>query len=802
MGRKVIGRAFPISSKDAKSYDRVRPGRRRLRPNPIGVTTLAQINGRGAYSARAAAQGRSRAERLARARNLVKGGSSMQKNARKSRAKFVSLKQNQATKRRGGKRLAAYNAARKRGMSGKSAARSAVRRVPFTANERRAKKKFAGVTARMRRNRDSKAEQKRYEEGWEAIYGKGKKAEDKPKKRRTTKKGKTVAKQTTKKGARKGKGKRKGAKRRTARKQPAQYRNVKTTRRVKKTVRTAATRKQRVAYGQYRRARLFNPRTGRMEYSYYYRTKKGTYRRIPAWAVGGAKSQAAYKKAGFKAGGGPKTWARTAAARKRAADRILKEGGVFTPNKGKKKGKKRKGSKKRAAFWAAFRRARAAGHTKKQSFAIARGETSMAGKKRRTKGKSKRKARRTTKRRTTKRRTTKRRASKRKGKRLTKRQKAARKGARTRKRNAAAKKRTPRKRRKSAKRRGTARATTRRSTKRGGKRKGYRKNRRRSSKRRGSYRKNRRRSGYRRNQGFMKTLVMVLKAGGLALSGFVAHRVVTALGAEYGLLALIKPAEGEVATSMQLTLAKWAKPITGVGVAGIEILILNAVVKDEKTKTTIGAGIVASLLHSTVVTILMAAEQPKIAAQLEGYSNSLAYQLRGNRRRRMAAMRGMHGMRGLGAMRSIMPGYKQIGAAPFLQAAAGTGTGEYFQSNSVGEYFAPNGTQGVGAYEAAGPLAMQASAGVGQVIEDGIRPDDDLDRVLDLAESAAGLGEYYSAGRDNGGFAEQRVPTQSQWVPHGPLWAGTLAARGNTESSELPAGILAGPGGNGSLSGR
>jgi hypothetical protein len=97
---------------------------------------------------------------------------------------------------------------------------------------------------------------------------------------------------------------------------------------------------------------------------------------------------------------------------------------------------------------------------------------------------------------------------------------------------------------------------------------------------------------------------------------------------------------------------------------------------------------------------------------------------------------------------------------------------------------------------------MQAAAnGVGQVIEDGIRPDDDLDRVLDLAESAAGLGEYYAAQRDNGGFVENRVPTQSQWIPHGPLWAGTLGVKGTAESSELPAGILATAGGNGVLSG-
>jgi hypothetical protein len=116
---------------------------------------------------------------------------------------------------------------------------------------------------------------------------------------------------------------------------------------------------------------------------------------------------------------------------------------------------------------------------------------------------------------------------------------------------------------------------------------------------------------------------------------------------------------------------------------------------------------------------------------------------------------------------------------------------------------------------------MQASAGLGQQpIDDGIRPDTNLDRVLDLAEAAAGLrgvgqaafaqaaagmpggiGEYITAERQNGGYAEQRVPTSSQWIPNGPLWAGTLGVTADRQTSDIPAGVLAGPGGNGILSG-
>lgn len=803
MGRKVIGRAFRISDKAARSYDRARPGK--FKANPLGVTAIARVNGRGAYSARAAAKGRSRSERLARARKLAKG-ESMQKNARAKRARFVSLKKNPAQKRRSGKRLAAYNAARRRGMSGSSAARSALRKVPFTANERRAKTRFGGVKARMRPNRDTVGEQKKYEEGWDRIYGKKKAdaAPDKPKRKRaSSKKGKKPVATKTTKGKKRGKGKRKT--KRTAKRWPKQHAKVRGTRRVKTTKRVPTTRKARVAYGPYRRARLFNPRTGRKEYSYYYRTKKGTYRRIPAWAVAGAKSPSGYKKSGFKTGGGPKQWARTKAARERAAARVLKEGGVFTPNKRRAK---KKGSRKRSAYWAAYRRARAAGATKTEAKRLARGEKKMARRRKKTtkrRSKARKAGRRTTKRRT------KKRTAKRRGTRLTKRQKAARKAARTRKRNAAARSRAAKK--GSRKRRGKRRArkttarrgTKRRSTKarrRSGKRR-MRKNsgRRMRGNRRGSYRRNKRR--YRRNQGFAKTAMEVVKFGALVAGGFLAHRLLTSLAAEHLLGALTKPAEGEAASEGQLMLAKWSKPLAGVVVAGVGVALVSKI-KNEKARTALGAGMVASVLQSAVVTILMTAEQPKIAAQFEGYSNSMAYQLRGNRRRRARAMRG------LGAQTSIMPRYQQVGfgAAPFMQAAAGTG--EYFQANSVGEYFAPTSTQGVGAYEAAGPLAMQAAAGTGQVIEDGIRPDDDLDRVLDLAESAAGLGaarrrrgmgEYYSAQPSNGGYVENRVPTQSQWIPNGPLWAGTLGVKDTIEQSELPAGILAGPGGNGTLSG-
>jgi len=77
---RTIGKAFKIAKKDVKSYGYASPnrgGRGRMTPN-AGVTAIAAINGPGAHarhhrgvSARAAMNGLSREERLARARRIT-----------------------------------------------------------------------------------------------------------------------------------------------------------------------------------------------------------------------------------------------------------------------------------------------------------------------------------------------------------------------------------------------------------------------------------------------------------------------------------------------------------------------------------------------------------------------------------------------------------------------------------------------------------------------------------------------------------------------------------------------------------
>jgi hypothetical protein len=310
--------------------------------------------------------------------------------------------------------------------------------------------------------------------------------------------------------------------------------------------------------------------------------------------------------------------------------------------------------------------------------------------------------------------------------------------------------------------------------------------------------------------------------GALVLVGFFAHKALTGFAVKYLPASMTTDASGA-----PTLLATWQKPIVGgvVGALGVAGLSMAKGMKADK-RAALGAGLMTSWLQSVVQSALTAMNQPKLLSAIEGYSNSRAYNLRG--------------MRGLGGARnavSIMPQYAPIGA--YTQAAAGMG--EYFAAQSgMGEYFAGPGVQGVGHYEKAGPLALQPSRShMGNLpIDDGIRPDSNLDHVLDLAESAAGLGagytqaaagmgaafqqaaagmgrwrgrrgrhpmrgmgEYYSASPGAGGFNEMTVPTQDQWIPNGPLWAGTMSADAPASDSEMAAGVLNGPGGNGVLSG-
>ncbi len=759
----------------------------------MGVTTLARVNGPGAYSARSAAQGKSKSQRIAAARKLLNNGGKMQKRGR--RASFVSNANPGAKKR--GKRLAAYNAARKRGMNKNAAARSALRKVPWTATERRSGSSFQS----MRANPKRKAAKKNPTTGRKTRTTKRRRMRANPtaaqyeqEVRTSRASGTTPAapskpKSRKRKGTAKRKTKRATAKRKTKKRVASQYKTV------------PATKRVRYKFGKYKRARIVNPRTGKVQYSYMYRTKGGRLRRIPTSAVVGKKVK-----------GTKELPAKVRTARARTAKRIIRSGGAFTPN-ASSRARKRAAEKARLmrAGYSATKAARAA--LRKYPWTVAE---KQAGKTISKRGKI----------------VTRKAKSARGGKKrkATSKRKGARKGV-SRKRSLAAK-------RGWAKRRRAGTAPTKRRSIRKGARKGTKSatSRKRSlaakrgwAKRKQKYGKSGR-SLYRKNADRFVTFMTTTALVGV---GVVLHRGITA-----GILLLLTgTTSGETAAAADTTAASglgryrrrrgvrglgqtetpsMTKPAVSAGVAMVGSLA--AVYAGGEAGTVIAAGMIGSSIGQLMVYGLKIMGQNELASALGGYSNSMAFSLRG---RGVGRYRRRPALRGTGAASSILPRYAPVGA--FRQAAAGTHMpnrlGEYFTPNPLGEYFAPSNLEGVGAYEPAGQMAMQASAGTGQ-IDDGIRPDTNLDRVLDLAEAAAGLrgvgaakfaqamagrpggvGEYITAERTNGDFTEQRVPTSSQWIPNGPLWAGTLGVTGDTQTSDIPAGILAGPGGNGVLSG-
>jgi len=570
-------------------------------------------------------------------------------------------------------------------------------------------------------------------------------------------------------------------------------------------------RRVRVAYGPYRRASLSHPRRGGRVLSYMTRSKGKALRKIPAWAIAGAISAKDYKTEGAY----QKAKTRIAARRKAAAKRAEAGWDAFTPNSGaghmyENKSKKKKKKKKAA---------------------------SRKGKKRSKASRSKaaRKAAATRKRNKAARAAGRKKSPKKKARKSSKRSKAARKAAATRKRNKAARAAGRAKPSRKGKRKSKAGKKSRRSKSRRvrmPRRIGRRKVRR---LRKGLYFiANRRRGGRYTMNGFASDLKTLLKTGALVLTGFFIHKALTGVvakalvsadGTKFAGMALMT-ADGKISV-----IGQWAKPLTGAVVGAAGIAAVSMVPGKAETRMAVGAGMMVSWLESVVRTALLASDQTKALSYLEGYSNSAAYALRGSGRYVPRHLR-RSGAAGLGVARnatSIMPQFAPIGA--FQQAAAGMG--EFFTPQSgMGEYFAGPGTQGVGFYEKAGPLALQPGRShMGQLpVDDGIRPDANLDHVLDLAESAAGLGqgfqqaaagtgafqqaaaglgrrgvrgmgEFFTASPSGDGFAENSVPTQSQWIPNGPLWAGSTPAEAHYTESELPAGILQGSGGNGVLSG-
>jgi hypothetical protein len=334
------------------------------------------------------------------------------------------------------------------------------------------------------------------------------------------------------------------------------------------------------------------------------------------------------------------------------------------------------------------------------------------------------------------------------------------------------------------------------------------------------HRRNGRRRMFRKN-GVMEPILFVLKTGGLALGGFLAHKVLTNALVNYGFShifgapAVVAPvAVPATATTPATTVPVVTAPATaGLGlisldpayqkliagglVAALGVFATSKLVKDPTTRNTIATGIAVSFT-TTLLTAALVKFAPQYAGLLAGPDDGTAA--------RLSAMYGFGGT-------SIQPRYAAIngmrGMGEYFQSGV-SGLGEYFQSgvNGLGEYF-QSGVSGLGAlpsYEAnagygANPDLMEAAAGMGarENMNSGhVDPHGDLDRELTIAEAAAGVGAYEAAA---GYGSISTVPSSSTWIPgmsNGQLWAGTRSiSNGQSATEMVPAGILQTDGGQG-----
>ncbi len=317
-----------------------------------------------------------------------------------------------------------------------------------------------------------------------------------------------------------------------------------------------------------------------------------------------------------------------------------------------------------------------------------------------------------------------------------------------------------------------------------------------------------------RKNGILEPIAFVAKTGALALTGFVAHKLLTNLAAK-GLNKIFgAPAAVVAVTPTATTTTPATSGLGGMSidpayqklgasflVAALGVFATAKVVKDPGTRNTLMTGISVSFAHSLFV-FALGKFAPQYSDMLSGTGDGTAA--------RLSAMYGFGGT-------SLQPRYQSIGRpvngmGEYFSSGV-NGLGEYFSSgvNGLGEYFS-SGVNGLGAlpsYEAnagmgaygANPDMMEAAAGMGALNATNtnhIDPHGDLDRELTIAEAAAGVGAYEAAA---GMGAIQTVPSTSTWIPgssDGQLWAGTRSISNPQSASEMvPAGILQTDGGQG-----
>lgn len=372
-------------------------------------------------------------------------------------------------------------------------------------------------------------------------------------------------------------------------------------------------------------------------------------------------------------------------------------------------------------------------------------------------------------------------------------------------------------------RRSSRRRMTSNRRRRSSKRRSLSPNRRRRSSRRkmSSNRRRHRRNGRRmfKKNGIGDTLSFIAKTGGLALVGFVGHKVLTNLLVNNVLSAIFSspaavvvtpavttPATATVATTTVVPATSglsgisldpaYQKLIAAGLVAGLGVFASAKLIKDPGTRNTVMTGIAVSFTTSLLTAALMKFA-PTHVDMLAGDGTAA----------RLSAMYG------LGAGTSLQPRYQSIGRPMGEYFSSGVnGLGEYFSSgvSGLGEYFS-SGVSGLGlpAYEAAAgyganPDFAEAAAGMGArelANTNHVDPHGDLDRELTIAEAAAGVGALPSYEAAAGFGSVSTLPTSSTWIPgssDGQIWAGTRSISAPQSASEMvPAGILQTDGGQG-----
>ena len=400
-----------------------------------------------------------------------------------------------------------------------------------------------------------------------------------------------------------------GKKARTRRKpgkMPRQYTTKSGVRRVRKVVKARVKRKVRVAYRRYKRISLQEPRSGKKRLSYFTKGKSGRgNKKIPAWAIAGARSAKEFKTSDKFA----KARARITKRRAAAARRMEKSGGPFTPNRRKRTMRKptkasrsaaaKKGHRRRKAKKAARSARRPVGKGRgRHGVKLARGKIYYKGRKPRALKGRKKGVRRLPKARIllTNRKRRKYSANRKKRK-SSKRAAAARKAWRTRKARGAAPKR--RRRRSKGRKLVANRRHKRRKSRKSGRRK-YSANRR-HTKHRGTKRLSRRGRRYTGNQ-FMADLKKLGVTALFAVTGFVAHKLITKLLIVKVLIPALAPKAAAGMGDYKVTLLKWSPVLVGGVVAALGVAAVGYAAPSRRNE--VGAGIIVSFFHTSILSLL------------------------------------------------------------------------------------------------------------------------------------------------------------------------------------------------------